>query len=346
MERDKGILSNKVRLEKVEKPDTGQEFGQETESGLQTDAGAVLKSGAETTATDEVEKPEGSGIGAKDIGKPGAVEEAGKADDGAKDAGSRMEKAEGQGGRADAQQPLYAGREMEGSRAKVHPVDGQEGPNVGMPPYGAGNQGQRMGTPPYGAGNQGQDAGAPPYGPGSQGQKAGTPPYGPGQGQKAGTSSYGSGSQGQNMGMPSYGPGNYGQNMAASPGGQQAGYGRGAAPYPGHGYSGPGQQPGGHNGMQGGGPGYPYGQNPYPYFEQGGFEQEMELPMTVGEWLMTMLLMLIPCVNIALVFLWAFGGKEKKSKSNFFKANLIFCGIMFGIFFLGMIFYGFMSLIL
>ena len=48
--------------------------------------------------------------------------------------------------------------------------------------------------------------------------------------------------------------------------------------------------------------------------------------MSVKEWLVIDLLMMIPCVNLILVFVWAFSSSEKKSKSNFFKANPIFAG--------------------
>lgn len=57
----------------------------------------------------------------------------------------------------------------------------------------------------------------------------------------------------------------------------------------------------------------------------------LEEPVTMGEWLITMLLMLIPCVNIVLMFVWAFSKSEKKSKSNFFKAYLIWFAIWMGI---------------
>ena len=53
-------------------------------------------------------------------------------------------------------------------------------------------------------------------------------------------------------------------------------------------------------------------------------ESNLEEPMTLGEWLITMLIMLIPCVNIIMAFVWAFSSKEKKSKSNYFKAWLIY----------------------
>ena len=56
-------------------------------------------------------------------------------------------------------------------------------------------------------------------------------------------------------------------------------------------------------------------------------ESNLEEPMTLGEWLITMLIMLIPCVNIIMAFVWAFSSKEKKSKSNYFKAYLIFMAI-------------------
>ena len=44
--------------------------------------------------------------------------------------------------------------------------------------------------------------------------------------------------------------------------------------------------------------------------------------------MISMLVMLIPCVNIVMMFVWAFSSTEKKSKSNFFKAYLIFFAIM------------------
>ena len=58
-------------------------------------------------------------------------------------------------------------------------------------------------------------------------------------------------------------------------------------------------------------------------------QENLEEPITMGEWLITMIIMLIPCVNIVMMFVWAFSSTEKKSKSNYFKANLIFTGIMF-----------------
>lgn len=61
----------------------------------------------------------------------------------------------------------------------------------------------------------------------------------------------------------------------------------------------------------------PYQQAPY---QQSGVE--MEEPVSFGEWMLTMLIMMIPCVNIIMMFVWAFGD-GKKSKSNYFKASLV-----------------------
>lgn len=67
-----------------------------------------------------------------------------------------------------------------------------------------------------------------------------------------------------------------------------------------------------------------------PGYPQQGYvqpENTLEEPVTLGEWMVSFLLMLIPCVNLILMFVWAFSSSEKKSKSNFFKAALIWYGI-------------------
>ena len=75
----------------------------------------------------------------------------------------------------------------------------------------------------------------------------------------------------------------------------------------------------------------------YPYNNYNGNYQvpyqqnspvDLEEPMKVGEWLISLLIMMVPCVNIVMMFVWAFSSTEKKSKSNFFKAELIFMGII------------------
>lgn len=75
-----------------------------------------------------------------------------------------------------------------------------------------------------------------------------------------------------------------------------------------------------------------YQQQPYqPYQPQQPYQQqpyqmgdgELEEPVTFADWMLSMLIMCIPCVNIIMMFVWAFGSNTKKSKSNYFKAVLI-----------------------
>lgn len=44
--------------------------------------------------------------------------------------------------------------------------------------------------------------------------------------------------------------------------------------------------------------------------------------MSLGEWVITLIVMLIPCVNIIMMFVWGFGNGNENRK-NFCKANLI-----------------------
>ena len=64
----------------------------------------------------------------------------------------------------------------------------------------------------------------------------------------------------------------------------------------------------------------------------------LEEPVSKGEWALCFLLMMIPCVGFIMMFVWAFSSSEKKSKSNFFKVQLIFVGVIFVLYFLLAIF--------
>lgn len=66
----------------------------------------------------------------------------------------------------------------------------------------------------------------------------------------------------------------------------------------------------------------PYHQQPY----QSG-DSDMEEPVTFADWMLSMLIMCIPCVNVVMMFVWAFGSNTKKSKSNYFKAALVWMAI-------------------
>lgn len=69
-------------------------------------------------------------------------------------------------------------------------------------------------------------------------------------------------------------------------------------------------------------------QQPVQQYQQPLPQQQLEEPMSVGEWMISYLIMMIPCVNLVMMFVWAFGNSEKKSKSNFFKATLIWTAII------------------
>lgn len=72
---------------------------------------------------------------------------------------------------------------------------------------------------------------------------------------------------------------------------------------------------------------YQQGYNPNFQQDYAMNSPELEEPVSVGEWLITMLVMCVPCVNIIMMFVWAFSEDTKKSKSNFFKSALIWLGI-------------------
>lgn len=62
-------------------------------------------------------------------------------------------------------------------------------------------------------------------------------------------------------------------------------------------------------------------------------------PTTVGNWMLTYLLLCIPLVNIVLLFVWAFGSNTPVSKANWAKASLIWAliaiaiyGVIFAVF--------------
>ncbi|BCJ95377.1 hypothetical protein acsn021_29460 [Anaerocolumna cellulosilytica] len=53
---------------------------------------------------------------------------------------------------------------------------------------------------------------------------------------------------------------------------------------------------------------------------------QLETPLSLGEWVVTLLILAIPCVNIVMFFVWGFG-QGNISRRNFCRAALIFIGI-------------------
>jgi hypothetical protein len=43
----------------------------------------------------------------------------------------------------------------------------------------------------------------------------------------------------------------------------------------------------------------------------------------IGDWVLTLIIMIIPLVNLIMLFVWAFGGGTNPSKANWAKASLI-----------------------
>lgn len=88
---------------------------------------------------------------------------------------------------------------------------------------------------------------------------------------------------------------------------------------------------------------YPYNNYNYNGNYQVPYQQnsplDLEEPMKMGEWLVSLLITLVPCIGLIMIFVWAFGSTEKKSKSNFFKAYLVFGVIRIAILLIYVFFY-------
>ncbi|MBK8600664.1 MAG: hypothetical protein IPN80_09035 [Flavobacterium sp.] len=69
-------------------------------------------------------------------------------------------------------------------------------------------------------------------------------------------------------------------------------------------------------------------------------ENANQKPMSVKDWLITLLLMAIPVVGIVLLFVYAFGNNENVNKQNWAKAQLIMLAIVFAIVIFCLILFG------
>ena len=52
------------------------------------------------------------------------------------------------------------------------------------------------------------------------------------------------------------------------------------------------------------------------------------IPVSLGEWMVTILLCAIPLVNIVMLFVWGFSAGTQPSKANWAKASLIWLAIV------------------
>ena len=63
--------------------------------------------------------------------------------------------------------------------------------------------------------------------------------------------------------------------------------------------------------------------------------------VSVKEWLITNLILMIPLVNIVMTIVWAFGSNTNPNKANYFKAALILFAIVMAIYLvLAVVFWG------
>jgi hypothetical protein len=51
-------------------------------------------------------------------------------------------------------------------------------------------------------------------------------------------------------------------------------------------------------------------------------------PVSVGDWILTFILLAIPIVNIVMLVVWAFGGSAHPSKKTYAQATLIITGVV------------------
>ncbi|WP_282935802.1 hypothetical protein [Paenibacillus sp. RC67] len=65
-----------------------------------------------------------------------------------------------------------------------------------------------------------------------------------------------------------------------------------------------------------------------------GYQQQAAPVISVKDWMLTMLLLIIPIVNIIMLFVWAFGGGTSPSKANYAKASLLWAAIGIVLYFL------------
>ena len=69
-------------------------------------------------------------------------------------------------------------------------------------------------------------------------------------------------------------------------------------------------------------------------------QNQNQKPMSVKDWLITLLIMAIPDVGLVMLFVYAFGSDGNENRRNWAKAQLIVMAIVLGLVILGMIIFG------
>lgn len=69
-------------------------------------------------------------------------------------------------------------------------------------------------------------------------------------------------------------------------------------------------------------------------------QNQNQKPMSVKDWLITLLIMAIPIVGFIMLFVYAFGSNENVNRQNWAKAQLIMIAIIIGLLVLFFIIFG------
>ena len=78
-----------------------------------------------------------------------------------------------------------------------------------------------------------------------------------------------------------------------------------------------------------------YQDNQYDYSQQysrNSSEQSDNSPMDLKDWILTLIVLLIPCVGIVMYFVWAFESNGNINRRNFCRAQLIIFAVLLGIY--------------
>ena len=87
----------------------------------------------------------------------------------------------------------------------------------------------------------------------------------------------------------------------------------------------------------------PQQQQYYSQPNQSSYGVQTEPPISLGDWILTLIVLAIPCVGLIMLFVWGFSSGTNKSKQNYCRAVLIFAlaGIVISLL-LGTILVGFL----
>ena len=80
---------------------------------------------------------------------------------------------------------------------------------------------------------------------------------------------------------------------------------------------------------------FAYQDNQYDYsqqYSQNRNEQLDNAPMDLKDWILTLIVLLIPCVGIVMYFVWAFESNGNINRRNFCRAQLIIFAVLLGIY--------------